>query len=262
MYRFFRLAQTLLSVYYAYMIEYRAELILWTLSNSLPIILMGIWMEAAETGNFALNPLEFARYFIAVFFIRQLLVVWVIWEFEPEVVEGKLSFKLLQPLDPVWHHVAQHIAERLARMPFVFGLLLLCGLLYPQAIWWPNLGNFILSLIVIVLAFIMRFLMQYTFALLAFWMERVAAIEQVWHLFYIFTSGLIAPLLVFPDRLRDITLWTPFPYFLYVPAALLVGLPVDILHSLLVMFAWTGLIFIANRWLWRRGLSHYSGMGA
>jgi ABC-2 type transport system permease protein len=31
---------------------------------------------------------------------RQLTVVWVIWELEKEVVQGYLSPRLLQPLDP------------------------------------------------------------------------------------------------------------------------------------------------------------------
>ena len=82
-----RLIKTLLTVYYAYMIEYRAELFLWALSNSLPLIFLGIWFEASETGNFALNSVEFTRYFIAVFLIRQFNVVWVIWDFEKQVVD-------------------------------------------------------------------------------------------------------------------------------------------------------------------------------
>ena len=45
--RLVQIAQTMTSVYYAYMVEYRAELLLWVLSGSLPIILMCIWMEAA-----------------------------------------------------------------------------------------------------------------------------------------------------------------------------------------------------------------------
>ena len=84
-------------------------------------------MQAAQKGQFGLTPLDFARYFFAVFLVRQMTVVWVIFEFEKEVVQGKLSPKLLQPLDPVWHHVASHISERLARFPFVF---LLIGLFF------------------------------------------------------------------------------------------------------------------------------------
>ncbi|MGL5078234.1 MAG: multidrug ABC transporter permease, partial [Waterburya sp.] len=37
----------ILTAYYAYMLEYRAEIFLWALSNSLPIILMGVWIQAA-----------------------------------------------------------------------------------------------------------------------------------------------------------------------------------------------------------------------
>lgn len=262
MYRFFRLAKTLLAVYYSYMVEYRAELILWALSNSLPIILMGVWIQAGETGNFAMTSIEFARYFLAIFLVRQLNVVWVIWEFELQIVQGKLSPKLLQPLDPVWHHVAGHLAERLARMPFVLGLILLSFTLYPQAIWLPSLGHLLWVLILVSLAFILRFLIQYTLALFGFWLEKVSSLEQLWHLPYIFTSGLIAPLAVFPDQLREIILWTPFPYMLYIPASLLIGLPVDIPRCLFVILGWTVVIFLINRWLWRQGLRHYSGMGA
>jgi ABC-2 type transport system permease protein len=257
-----RKATTFLSVYYAYMVEYRAELILWVLANSLPIIMMGVWIEAAQGGRFALSALEFARYFICVFFIRQLTIVWVVWEFEREVVEGRLSPRLLQPIDPVWHHVATHIAERFARMPFTLMLMALFFILYPQAAWVPSLAGMVLAITCTILAFILRFLIQYTFALFAFWTERATSIEQVWFLFYLFLSGMIAPLNVFPEGVREVLMWTPFPYLIYFPASLLVGLPVKMGQGLVVIIGWIGLFWILNRWLWRRGLKHYSGMGA
>ncbi|NJL99360.1 MAG: multidrug ABC transporter permease, partial [Synechococcaceae cyanobacterium SM2_3_2] len=112
-----RRVSTLLSVYYAYMVEYRAELVLWVLAGSLPLILMGVWYRAAESGQFELSGLEFIRYFLSVFLVRQFTMVWVIWDFERDINEGKLSLRLLQPLDPVWHYVASHVAERGARLP-------------------------------------------------------------------------------------------------------------------------------------------------
>ncbi len=63
----FRVFQTLLLTYYAYMVEYRAELLLWALSGCLPFILLGVWTQAAQQGNFGLTATEFARYFLAVF---------------------------------------------------------------------------------------------------------------------------------------------------------------------------------------------------
>jgi len=256
------IVQALLSVNYAYMMEYRAELLLWALSGSLPFILMGVWTEAAQGGQFGLGPTEFARYFLAVFVVRQLTVVWVVWDFEKEVVEGKLSPRLLQPLDPVWHHLAGHVAERGARLPFIVVLMGLFFALYPGAFWWPGITALLQFSGAVVLTFGLRFLIQYTIGLLAFWTERASALEELWFLVYLFLSGLVAPLEVFPPLVRSIALWTPFPYMVHFPASVLVGLPVDWGQALLVMAGWGIAFFLLNRWLWRQGLKQYSGMGA
>jgi ABC-2 type transport system permease protein len=262
MHRALRILRTLLSVYYAYMVEYRAELLLWVLSGTLPLILMGVWVQAADSGQFGLSSLEFIRYFLAVFLVRQFTVVWVIWDFEREVLEGKLSFRLLQPLDPGWHHVSTHLSERLARLPFIVILMALFFLLYPRSFWLPDPVGLGMGVVAIALAFTLRFVMQYTFAMFAFWTERATSVEQFWFLFYLFLSGYIAPLEVFPPLVRQIVLWTPFPYLIHIPASWLVGLPVDLPRSLLVSLGWITIFWLLNRWLWKRGLRQYSGMGA
>ena len=244
------------------MLEYRAEIFLWALSNSLPIILMGVWIQASQGGDFGLSATDFARYFFCVFIVRQFTAIWVIWDFEQEIVEGKLSLRLLQPIDPVWHHVAGHLAEKTTRLPII---ALFCGLffaLYPDAAWIPPAINIFLVIVAIALAFTLRFAIQYTFAMLAFWTERASAIQQFWFLFYIFLSGTVAPLEVFPQTVRQFVEWTPFPYMMHFPAALAMGLPVDFGKSILIMIIWTIAFITVNRWLWRRGLKQYSGMGA
>ena len=93
-----RVTQTLFTTYYAYMLEYRAELFIWVLSNSLPFILMGAWLKASEDGSFGLTSLEFIRYFLAVFIVRQFNIVWVIWDFEKELISGQLSHRYSQSI--------------------------------------------------------------------------------------------------------------------------------------------------------------------
>ncbi|MFB2646106.1 ABC transporter permease [Raphidiopsis sp. BLCC-F218] len=259
---FFRKVHILLTVYYAYMIEYRSELLLWVLSGSLPIIIMGVWNKAAQGGNFGLSPLDFTRYFFAVFLFRQLTVVWVIYDFEIEVVEGKLSNRLLQPLDPVFHHLAGHIGERFARMPFVVAIVGIFFAFYPQAFWIPSFTNFFWFTLAAVLSFALRFLIQYTLAMLAFWTERATSLENFWFLLFLFLSGMIAPLEVFPPAVKNFALWTPFPYLIHFPASILVGLPVDLTRGFLSILAWLCIFGVANRLLWRLGLKQYSGMGA
>jgi ABC-2 type transport system permease protein len=260
--RALKISRVMLSVYYAYMVEYRAELVFWVLSGTFPLILMGLWVEAAQGDQFNLSPTELVQYFLAVFLVRQFTVVWVIWEFEREVVEGKLSPYLLQPIDPAWRHFFSHVAERFARLPFAFLLVGLFLLLYPYAAWLPRLDNLLLGLLAIAMAFCLRFLMQYTFALAAFWTERASALEQFWFLLYTFLSGMIAPLALFPDAVRAVVLWTPFPYLIYFPASLLINRPENVAQGFAAMIFWSALFWGLNRWLWRQGLKQYSGMGA
>ncbi len=255
-------AAALLTVYYAYMLEYRAELVLWVLSGTLPLILMGVWVKASQSANFGLSAEALVRYFLAVFLVRQFTVVWVIWEFEREIVEGRLSSRLLQPLDPGWHHFASHLAEKAARLPFALALLALFFALYPEAFWVPSLGQVLLAAVAIALAYILRFLMQYTVAMFAFWTERASALENFSFLFYLFLSGMIAPLELFPPTVQQVIAWTPFPYMINFPANLLIGLPVNVVQGFAITLLWCGIFFGLNRLLWRRGLRHYSGMGA
>jgi ABC-2 type transport system permease protein len=126
----------------------------------------------------------------------------------------------------------------------------------------PPLANLLLFLLVVQLAFALRFLIQYTLALMAFWTERASAIEEFWMLFYLFLSGLIAPLEVFPPIVKTIALYTPFPYLINFPASILVGIPVNVGQGLLVMLGWSIFFGLINRLLWRQGLRQYSGMGA
>ncbi|MCS7057323.1 MAG: ABC-2 family transporter protein [Meiothermus sp.] len=259
-----RKLRTLISVWYAYFLEYRAEVLLWALAAVLPLVLMGVWTKAAEGGDFSLSAPEFARYFLCVFLVRQLTIIWVIWEFQEDVVQGRLSFKLLKPIDPSLDYLAQHLGERLTRLPFGLLIVGVFLLIYPQARFVPEAEGLLLGLAASVAAFLLRFLMQYTFALLCFWTERGAAVEELWFVAYLFLSGLIAPLSVFPEAVRSLALLTPFPYLVYFPASLIAGLPVSggVVQGFAVLGVWFVVFWVLNRWLWRKGLKQFSAMGA
>ncbi|HEY3237909.1 MAG TPA: ABC-2 family transporter protein [Polyangiaceae bacterium] len=250
------------NAYFAMWVEYRAEIYLWALAGIMPLILMGIWNQVSKNAAFSLNPNDFVRYFLAVFIVRQLTFVWVIYEFEYLIVEGALTPLLLQPINPVWRFVLAHITERIARLPFSFAILAVGFLLYPKAFWIPKLSDVALAGAVVAAAFAVRFTLQYAFAMLCFWTERAASIEDLWFWFYTFLSGLIAPLDVYPAWVRSAAELTPFPYLLYFPAQILVGRPVPLLRGCGVLLAWGIGSFLLYRLLWRLGLKRYSAMGA
>lgn len=256
-----RKARALFQLYLAYMLEFRAEIYLWVLASMLPLILLGVWAQAAESGAFPLSRVEFIRYFMAVFVVRQFSFIWVIWEFEELVVSGNLSQQLLQPLNPVWRFVASHVTERVVRLPLVFLVLGGCFWMYPEAIWLPRPGQLLWAMALLAVAFTVRFLMQYMMSMLSFWSERAAAIEELWFVVHLFLSGLIAPLDVYPESVRRFTELTPFPYLIYYPVSLLLGHGVPVGRALAVLAAWGSVAWLAQRYLWKRGLQRYSAMG-
>ena len=257
-----RIAWALVSSQYALMLEYRAEIALWALSGVLPLIMLGVWQGSGAAAAAGWTPQALSRYFLAAFLVRQFTVVWLIHVFEEDLLQGKLSPQLLQPLHPLWRHLAAHVAEQATRLPFVALMLALVALLQPAALPHPSAGALLLGLLAIAAAFALRFVLQIILTMACFWSERVAALDRLLLIPYLFLSGLVAPLDTYPPRLRALAEATPFPLMLDFPARLLAGQPVALAASFAAMAAWCALLLPIGLLLWRAGLRRYSAMGA
>ena len=260
-----RLARVLLGSQYAVMLEYRAEIALWALSGVLPFVMLGLWSElaASDPGSAGgLDPAQLGRYFLAVFVVRQFTIAWVVYSFEEDALAGRLAPQLLQPLPPLWRHVAAHLAEQITRLPFVLVIIAVFFALQPGSFWLPSPARALAGVLAIGLAFAINFLLQSCIACLCFWSERASALERLLFIPYVFLSGLVAPLQSFPPEVRRLAEWTPFPWMLRFPAALLAGEPLAVGSGLLVMVAWIALLLPILLVLWRAGVRRYSAMGA
>ena len=262
--RFPRIFRTLVGANYAFMLEYRAEIFLWVLAGITPFLMMGVWSQViAQRPGTTMTASDVVRYFTAAFIVRQFTIVWVIWEFEYRVVEGRLSSALLKPVDPVWEFVSMHVAEQFTRLPFWAVIVAIAWAIHPAAFHTDRPWLLPLAAASIALVFTLRFAMQYTFAMLCFWLERASSIEQITFLPYMYLSGYLIPWEMYSPSTRAILELTPFPYLLAFPVGLLTGKPIiDPLRGFIIMAAWTLLFVILNRLLWHKGLRHYSGMGA
>ena len=257
-----RVARTLLSTQYAYMLEYRAEIALWALSGVLPLIMLGVWQNSGAASQAGWSHDQLRHYFVAAFLVRQFSVVWLIHVFEEDVVSGKLSPFLLQPLQPLWRYFAAHVAEQATRIPFVALMLLALAWMNPALLWLPSLQNLTLGIAAIWGAFLLRFLLQTLSSTVCFWSERAAALDRLLVIPYLFLSGLVAPLDTFPPAIKTVALATPFPAMVDFPARLLAGMPVDLGAGFLSLMFWCGVLSPLCWLSWRRGLRRYGAMGA
>ena len=131
-----RITKAYFNAFYALMTTYRAEIFFWAIATSLPLIMMGIWVQAGASGAFAgFSSVDAARYFIGVFIFRQLTICWVIYEFEWDVVSGRLSSMLLHPVNPLWRYILLHAGEQFTRLPFSILFIGLSLFIFPEALW-------------------------------------------------------------------------------------------------------------------------------
>jgi len=257
-----RMARVLLSTHYATMLEYRAEIALWALSGVLPLIMLGVWQGSGAAAAAGISASSLNHYFLATFVVRQFTVVWMIYEFERDALEGRLSPFLLQPLHPLWRYVAAHLAEQATRVPFVALMLTVIALVAPDLLWWPEPSRLLLAVVAMLAAFSLRFLLQTIVAMLCFWSERAAALDRLLLIPYLFLSGLVAPLDTYPPGVRRLADLTPFPSMVNFPARLLAGESVDVAGGFAVMALWCALLLPPCLLLWRAGVRRYSAMGA
>src|SRR5262249_14430931 len=219
--RRWRLVRVLLSTTLASFIEYRAEVLIWMIAGSLPLIMMFIWMGLAANGPVGgYGASDFAAYFLLVFIVRQFTVCWVVQPLSREIRLGEMSSRLMRPLDPYWSFVADHIIALLMRVPIVPPVVLL-GLALTGAVIKLSIAALPLFLLAMVGAWVIRFNMHYSLGLVAFWTNQAASFEGLLFTIYMVFGGALFPINMLPPAAQDVIALTPFSY--------MIGFPVDIM---------------------------------
>ena len=260
--RYLKIFKELFLSQYSLMINYRAEIFLWTLSSMLPFLMLSIWSEsgAREIINYSDNDLD--RYFLGTFIVRQFSIVWVVKAFEVDLLKGKLSSLIIQPIHPMWRYFSTHIAEQFARLPLVIGIIFIFFIIRPSSFWIPSLHVFIFTLISTWFAFLIGFFIHCIISALCFWTEKATALERLVGGPFLFLSGLLAPIDAFPPIMQKFTYLTPFPYMISLPARILSGLEKNIFNSIIIEIVWIFLFYIIFRLTWRFGMKNYTAMGS
>ena len=251
-----------LSVNYAAQAEHRATLALWAVSSTMSFIMMGLWFGAADRGQISLTPDAVIRYFTAVYLVRELSDVDLSWLVEGDVLSGRFGHHLMMPLDPAWHYFAFEIAERLVRLPVSIGVCILVFVIYPPAVFEHDVATVLEAVAFCGLAFLLRFVVHHTIALLTFWTGRSSTIDALFATAMMFLAGVLVPLDEFPGWLQEALSYTPFPVMVWVPARLLAGGgAVDVLRWAVVGSSWFVVLVTLNRVVWWRARIRFAALG-
>jgi viologen exporter family transport system permease protein len=270
--RALRALPTLLRIGVAETIAYRAEFLVWILTTTLPLVMLGLWTSVADAKPFKdYSSDAFIAYYLATLIVRNLTGSWVAWQISEEIRMGAMSMRLLRPIHPFYAYASGHVAaipfRSLVVLPMAVILLISTG---ADALTRDPLQ---LALIVpsLVLAWLITFAVLFMLGALAFWITKTMALLNLYFGLFSLLSGYLLPLPLLPSFIADVARWSPFRFMLSVPVELMTGRFEDgVLHPLepreiavlmLGQLAWAIAMLALALWVWKRGVKRFEAVG-
>jgi ABC-2 type transport system permease protein len=255
---------TMLRVGFSEAVAYRAEMIIWVLATTMPLIMLALWSAVARgapVGRF--GQAEFTAYFLAAFCVRQLTSSWVAWLLAYEVKQGTLAMRLLRPISPLLAYAVEVLAGIPMRLlvvaPVVGVSLWAVGV---QAVP-PSLTGWGLFLVSLVGGWLVTFYLNVLLGTLSLYLESSQKLMDIYMVLFFVCSGYMFPVEFFPPGVRTVIDALPFRYQMGLPVELMTGAhgTGEALGLLLKQWAWVvGLGGVAT-WVWRRGLARFAAFG-
>ncbi len=255
---------TLLRVGFAEAVAYRAEMAVWVLATTMPLVMLALWTAVARdapVGRY--GQTQFTAYFLATFVVRQLTGCWVFWEMNFEVRNGTLAMRLLRPVDPLWAYTAESLAAMPMRVAvslpvaaIAFAVVGSRGVAREPLLW-------ILWIVAIAGAWALTLLINFIVGCAAFFVESSLKLMDAWLVLFFVFSGYLIPLDIFPERVKVLASWLPFRYQIGLPVEIMTGAlaPAAAMPLLARQWAWVFVAAAATTWMWRQGLKRFAAYG-
>lgn len=258
-----RALPTMMTIGFAEAVAYRAEMLVWMLSTTMPLVMLALWSAVAKdapVGRF--GQAEFTTYYLLMFIVRQLTGAWAAWSMNYEVRTGQLSQRLLRPISPVAAYAVENLAALPLRSMVAVPMAAIALFTVAKATLAP--GPF-WALLPLALAggWTITFLMNIAIGALSLYTESSLKLMEIYFTLFAVFSGYLIPVELFPGWLRGVVEWLPFRFQ--------VGLPVELVTKahewpeavrlLGIQWGWVAVMAAGTTVLWKRGLKRYAAYG-
>ncbi len=230
-----------------------------------PIIYVVVWQTVAQQSGGEVSGFtvaEFAAYFIAWTFVRHLTAAWGVNHVENNVRRGTFSMLLLRPSYPWLPDLMRMVSHKVVGMFAVVPTILLMALIFRPR-FDVTLTGVILFVPAVVAGFLLRYVLSYALALIAFYTTRIGWVGNLWLSLEFFTSGRIAPLDLLPEWAYNIVSALPFRWMFYFPLETLLGRLTfeEIVRGFAIQLGWLAFSILLFNVNWRRGIRRYTAVG-
>lgn len=244
-------------------LEYRVDNLLRLLRYSaLVSFVMFLWLAVKkENPTLDLNVPQIVTYYLAA------AIMYGISNYHLDYVEndirlGYISKFMLKPLSPHLYYLSVEAAtavfDVILRTLFLIPLAYLLGFSYAA-----TLPQLLLAVTFMPIAFYTTYTLYFSISLLGFWYTQVESIRMTALFLIRFTSGIMIPVLLFPDWVQKFLYFSPIPHFAFTPIQLLQGrLPITQgLAALLILSVWAVIMTMFQKYMWHLTSRQYESTG-
>ncbi len=259
-----RAIPTMLRIGFAEAVAYRAEMVVWVLSYTMPLVMLALWSAVAADGPVqGYGQADFAAYFVTALVVRMMVAAWVVWELNFEIKQGRLAARLLRPMHPLLHFATMNLAALPMRTAFAIPVVVIGFALGGADLVTHDPVQWLLVVVLLFLAWVMTFLVQALVGTLAFFWESSLALFDLYMTAYVVCSGYVMPLDLVPEPFASVIDVLPFRYQLSVPIEAILGriTVAETLQAVGVQLAWVAGLFLVVMLTWRAGVRRFAAFG-
>jgi ABC-2 type transport system permease protein len=187
------------------------------------------------------------------------------YEVAEEIRNGLINQFLTKPINYFGYRFTLYLAARLVTGSLALVPVLCAWPWLAPHLAWPEAGPHLLAAApALVMAAMIQFTMAYCFGLLSFWFLEIQSFVILSLALETVLGGQVFPLDLLPTWAQGISIWVPYYYQMYFPAALLAGRitdPAAIAQGLLIQLSWVIALLLIARLLWARGLRRHTAVG-
>jgi len=248
---------------------YRVNFLFRSLFGLIPLIAtISLWRTIYEGKDSTINGYTLGQmisYYLVITLVDMLTAVAEDdWQIAADIKDGGISQFLLKPINYQAYRFSLFIAGRLiytsmALLPALGFILFQREYFYipENPLTWLAFG------VSVCLTAVLQFMISYSMALLAFWLQEVSTLIFIAYAFEYIAGGHLFPLDILPRWLHQLLMCTPFPYQLYFPVNVYLERTTgtELLAGLLIQSAWVVAAYFMARFVWSRGVRHYEAVG-
>ncbi len=250
---------------------YRFNALVWVMYAVVPsLTLMLVWLAAYSGGGagVAIGGYDLSQMLTYYLFVTALSVAITPhpeWDIASTIRDGKLTPFLLRPVGYFGYRFAWESAYQIVKTAMMLPAVGLLWWLFRDYIALPDLSltRGILFVLSALGAYIVLSQLKFLLGISAFWVVEPGGLMEIWNVLNGLFAGRLLPLSLLPIWAQSLANALPFSILYAFPMSILLNraTPEDLLWGFARQIVWIGVLSLAVRWSWNRGLLAYESVG-